>query len=402
MYIPGIVLSSRCVFRVAACTVVLFVTLLAQGCAPRESEGKNQAAAYIEGGAWNDMARFLGGLKGRPDGPFRALENSPAWRAYASEFDASWKQLEAEQLHAIDAFQRRELAPLRPRGQFVFYPFSGPDVLYLTKFFPEGKVMVMAGLEPVGNLRSTERFRQETLDRELAGWKQSVSTIFERSFFVTREMDSEFHGRVADGLLPMVLILLERTGHSIEDVQYGRLSDAGQFLPEERSEQPVHKHKAMRIRFHRGQETVSRTLYYFVTNLGPAFEKNPAFSRFLDSLGTPDTLVKSASFLLHWRMCSAMRRYILERSNLVLEDDTGVPYSYFQNAAWKVNLYGEYSAPVKPFKRLYQKDLAAAFQDPMLVRPLGFSLGYGFGRRPSSMILAIRSQAPLRTASTDR
>ncbi len=348
------------------------------------------------------MARFLGGLKGRPDGPFQKLEETPSWKSYAAEFDASWKQLEIEQLQAVDAFQQRELAPLHPRGQFVFYPFSGPDALYLTKFFPEGKTMVMAGLEPVGNLRSTERFKRETLDRELAGWKQSVSTIFERSFFVTREMDSEFHGRVADGLLPMLLMLLERTGHSVEDVQYGRLSDAGEFLPEQQSEQPVRKHKAVRIRLHRGDEMTSRTLYYFVTNLGPEFEKKPAFSRFLDSLGTPDTLVKSASFLLHWGMCSGMRRYILDKSNLILEDDTGVPYSYFQNEAWKVQLYGEYSAPVKPFKRLYQKDLAAAFEDRSRVKPLGFSLGYGFGRRPSSMILAIRSQAPLRAASRIR
>jgi hypothetical protein len=100
-------------------------------------------------------------------------------------------------------------------------------------------------------------------------------------------------------------------------------------------------------------------------------------------------------------MCSGLRRYILDKSNLVLQDDTGVPYSYFQNAAWQVRLYGEYSAPVKPFKRLYQRDLAEAFQDPSRVRPLGFSLGYGAGRRPSSMILAIRAQAPTRTASRD-
>lgn len=401
MYIFGSASSSRYAIRVAACAAVLAVTFLAQGCAPRESEGRQRSAARAEARQWNDMARFLGGLKGRPDGPFQALEQSPAWKSYAAEFDASWNHLEGGQLHAVDAFQQRELAPIHPRGQFVFYPFSGPDVLYLTKFFPEGKTMVMAGLEPVGNLRSSNHFKQETLDRELAGWKKSVATIFERSFFVTREMDSEFHGRVADGMLPMLLMLLERTGHTVEDVQYGRLSDAGEFLPEQQSEQPVRKHKAVRIRLHRGDETVSRTLYYFVTDLGPAFQKNPAFSRFLDRLGAPDTMVKSAQFLLHWGMCSGLRRYILERSNLVLQDDTGVPYSYFQNSAWKVRLYGEYSAPVKPFRRLYQKDLAEAFQDPSRVGSLGFSLGYGAGLRPSSMILAVRSQAAVRTASKD-
>ncbi len=399
MYTPGIVPSSRAVIRFCACAAVLVATLLAQSCALRESAAAQQPATSVESRPWNDMARFLGGLKGRADGPFRTLEDSPAWKAYASEFDTSWSQLEHEQLRSVDAFQQRELAPIPRRGEFVFYPFSGPDVLYMTRFFPEGKVMVMAGLEPVGHLRPTERFKAETLNRDLAGWKESVSTIFERSFFVTSEMDREFHGRVAEGLLPMILVLLERTGHSIEDVQYGRLSDAGEFLPEDPSELPVRKHKAVRIRVHHGVETASRTLYYFSTDLGPAFERNPAFSRFLTSLGTPDTLVKSASFLLHWKMCSAMRRYILEKSNLVLQDDTGVPYSYFQNAAWRVHLYGEYSAPIKPFKRLYQKDLAAAFQDPSRVKPLGFSLGYGFGRRPSSLILATHVEPQVRTVS---
>jgi hypothetical protein len=401
MCIPGIIRFLKQQIRVSACATLLAATLLAQGCTPRASERRPQATGSVQAQGWNDTARFLSGMKGRADGPFRALEETTSWKSYAAEFDTSWHQLQTEQVQPLDAFQKRELASIRPTGQYVFYPFSGPDVLYMTRFFPEGKVMVMAGLEPVGSLRVTQRYSARTLDRELAGWKKSVSSIFERSFFVTSEMDSEFRGRVADGLLPMILLLLERSEYTIDHVQYGQLTESGEFGPEEETDPPIRKHKAVQVHFHRGSETASRTLYYFSTDLGPAFEKNPAFSRFLDSLGTPDTLVKSASFLLHWRMCSALRRYILHNSNLILEDDTGVPYSYFQNSAWQVRLYGEYSAPIKPFKRLYQKDLAKAFQDPSQVRPLGFSLGYGYGHRPSSMILAIRTEAPLHTASKD-
>lgn len=401
MCIPAIVPFFKHQIRATCCAALLAATLLAQGCTPRATESRPQAAGSVEAQGWNDTARFLSGMKGRSAGPFRALEDTAAWKAYAAEFDANWNQLQTEQLQPVNVFQQRELASVHPEGQFVFYPFSGPDVLYMTRFFPEGKVLVMAGLEPVGSLRVTERYNAKSLDRELAGWKHSVSTIFERSFFVTSEMDSEFRGRVADGLLPMILLLLERSGYTIEHVQYGQLSQSGEFGPEEQTDPPIRKHKAVQIRFRRMNEVAGRTLYFFSTDLGPAFEKNPAFARFLDSLGAPDTLVKSAQFLLHWKMCSALRGYILDKSNLVLQDDTGVPYSYFQNPAWQVRLYGEYSAPVKPFKRLYQKDLAAAFQDPSRVRPLGFSLGYGAGRRPSSMMLAIRTQSPLHTASRD-
>jgi hypothetical protein len=393
MCIPGNFLFHKQQIRVTLCAALLAATLLPQGCTPRASDSRPEATGSVEAQRWNDTARFLSGMKGRADGPFRALEDTAAWKAYAAEFDTNWNQLQAEQLRPVRAFQKRELASLHAAGQYVFYPFSGPDILYLTGFFPEGKVMVMAGLEPVGSLRVTQRYNAKTLDRELAGWKKSVASIFERSFFVTSEMDSEFRGRVADGLLPMLLLLLERSGNTIDHVEYGQLSASGEFGIEQQTDPPVRKHKAVRIQFHRGNESAGRTLYYFSTDLGPAFEKNPAFSRFLTSLGTPDTLVKSAQFLLHWEMCRGLRRYILDKSNLVLQDDTGVPYSYFKNSAWQVRLYGEYSAPVKPFTHLYQKDLAAAFQDSSRVRPLGFSLGYGAGRRPSSLILAVRTQA---------
>ena len=385
--------------RAMATAATLAVTLVAQGCTPRSSVERSDAIAPSDPQGWNDTARFLSGMKGRPDGPFRRLEDTLAWQSYAARFDADWRQLQTERMRPLAAFQQRELAPVAHTGQYVFYPFSGPDVLYLTGFFPNGKVLVMAGLEPVGSLRVTKRYNAKTLERELSGWRQSVSSIFERSFFVTREMDSEFRGRVADGLLPMLLLLLERSGYSIDAVQYGQLSPSGEFGPEPSADPPIRKHKAVQIRFHRGSESTNRTLYYFSTDLGPAFDKNPAFARFLDGLGTPDTLVKSAQFLLHWGMCSGLRRYILEKSNLILQDDTGIPYSYFLKPGWQVHLYGEYSAPVKPFRHLYQKDLALAFQDPAKVRPLGFSLGYGAGLRPSSMILAIRTQPPVRTAS---
>ena len=150
------------------------------------------------------------------------------------------------------------------------------------------------------------------------------------------------------------------------------------------------KHRGVAVTFHGPGETGSRTLYYFSTNLSTEFETHPGFLRFLEHQGSADTLVKSASFLLHWQMCAGLRSYILDKSNLILEDDTGVPYRYFENAAWKVHLFGDYSRPDRPFRREYQTDLADAFQDPSKVHELGFSLGYGYGRRPSSMILAER------------
>ncbi len=390
--IPGMVRSKP--GRVAAALLALVLT---QACG--QQTAVEQAPAKVTKSPAsqlpNDTAQFLAGIRGRPDGPFRQAEDSPAWQKYSQEFDEIWKRQETGQFRNVDEFQKRELAPLKTNSNYVFYPLSGPDVLYANHFFPNAKVFVFAGLEKVGNLRPPESYKPETLDRDMKGWRWAVSSIVERSFFVTSEMDQQFHGRVADGLSPLILLLLARSGHTIDDMAYRKLTDDGKLLPEDPGTDPK-KHQAVEIHFHRASEKVERTLYYFSRDLAGEFERNPAFSKFLLSLGTPDTLVKSGSFLLHWKMCRGLRQFILDNSNLILQDDTGVPYGYFK-AGWQVQLFGEYSRPDHPFTKEYQKDLAAAFQDPTKVRKLGFPLGYGSRRRPSSMMLATRRVTQAKT-----
>jgi hypothetical protein len=372
--------------RIAALPLT-FAILLLMDCNHGPAKAVENHAASKEAVLLNDTALFLAGLPGRSGGPFQTLENAPSWKTYSTEIAHTWETAQKDQFASVDAFQKRELAGLHTGSSFVFYPFSGPDVLYMEHFFPNGKTYVLAGREPVGTMKAPAEYTGKNLDRELNGWKDALASIFNRSFFVTSEMDRQFHGRVANGLVPMILLLLARSGDTIDAVQYGHFDDTGSFLPDD---PPPPKPQGVKIAFHKANENESRTLYYFRTDLSNEFATHPGFKQFLTKQGSSDTLVKSASFLLHWQMCSALRGYILDTSNLILEDDTGVPYRYFENPVWQVKLFGDYSRPDRPFRKEYQPDLANAFQDSSKVRELGFSLGYGYGRRPSSMILAER------------
>ena len=346
--------------------------------------------------AANDTARFSAGLKGRPGGPFEAFEKTPAWQDYAKGFEDTWAQFEKTQAEPMRAFEQKELAASQPKGAFVFYPFSGPDVLYMTGFFPGRSIYVMVGLEPAGTLPAPASFKLEAIPGETKGWSISVRSIFKRSFFVTSEMDSQFRGRVADGLLEPICLLLARSGYTIEAIRHGNLTEEGAFVDYDAATASVNakgkprKPVGVEVTFRRGPTGDAQKIYYFSKTLDKEFKTKPGFSRFLLSLGNPDTLVKSAQFILHWPGMSDLRNQILETSRLILEDDTGVPFKYLQPPTWDVKLFGEYSAPDKPFKNSYQKNLAKAFEDPTKVTPLGLQLGYGAGRRPSSLILARR------------
>lgn len=351
--------------------------------------------------AYNDTARFIAGLPGRPGSPFEAMEKDPAWVAYSNSFAETWSQYEKTQAEPVRAFEQRELAPGSPKGTFVFYPFSGPDVLYMMGFFPGRSTYVMIGLEPPGTVGAPSDFKPEKIAVEMKNWSAAMQSIFRRSFFVTSEMDRAFRGRVADGLIESICLLLARSGYTIEEIRHGDLTDEGVFTPvdlaalaaQRDARGKPRKPKGVEVTFRQGPAGDPRKIFYFATPLDKEFKTKPGFSRFLTSLGEPDTLIKSASFVMHWSTIDAFRQQVLNSSRLILQDDTGVPFRMLQPPAWTVKLYGEYSRPDRPFRNWYQKSLADAFSEPSRVSPLGFSLGYGAYRRPSSMMLARRTGA---------
>ncbi|MGP8244084.1 MAG: hypothetical protein ACLQVN_06155 [Bryobacteraceae bacterium] len=381
----------------AGVAALLSFSLLLSGCEQRDVESKAaaQEQSLPHDSFPNDTALFLAGLKGPPDGPYHELEQTEAWKSYAARFDQTWQKALRDQFAPVDAFQKRVLANIHTGSQYLFYPFSGPDVLYQVHFFPEATRMVYAGLEPVGNLKRPEMYSEKTLGRELGAWSEALNSIFRRSFFVTSEMDQDFRGQVSDGNAQIILLLLARSGDTIDGIQFGRLEADGQFRVDDPA---LKRHKVAKIEFHRGGESAERTLYYFSTDLSDSnktrtagFVEDPSLEHFLEKQGAADTLVKSASFLLHWKMCDGIRSFILTHSNLILEDDSGIPYRFFKAPEWKVELFGEYSHPDPPFTNQWQTDLAKAFDEPGRAQELGFQLGYGALRRPSSLMLAVHT-----------
>jgi hypothetical protein len=384
-----------------ACTLVLGL-LSACGSSPAPPKpaaaatkpDRSLSAAAV---SYNDTARFLAGLPGRAESSVAPLEKTPEWQAYARGFDETWTAFDKNQGEPMRAFEQKELAPVKPKGAFVFYPFSGPDVLYMMGFFPGRGTYVMVGLEPAGTLPAPESFKPADMANEVKAWTTGVRSIFKRSFFVTSEMDAQFRGRVADGLLEPICLLLARSGYVIESIRHGNLNEEGVFaeanmaaLPLNAKGKPI-KPMGVEVAFRRGVDGETQKLYYFSKSLDQEFKTKPGFSRFLLALGQPDTMIKSAQFIMHWPGMSDLRNQILETSRTILQDDTGVPFKYLKPPQWEVRLFGKYSAPDKPFKTWYQKDLAKAFDDPAKVTPLGMQIGYGAWRRPSSLILAVRN-----------
>jgi hypothetical protein len=142
-----------------------------------------------------------------------------------------------------------------------------------------------------------------------------------------------------------------------------------------------------------------QTIRYFMVNVADAFlaKRSPDFIPYLKSQGRFATMIKSASYLMHKEGIQEpahfeqIRALILGQSDLVVQDDSGVPLRLFARDTWKLLFHGRYEAPTPEFGKYLQQDLKVETQRNSTGR-LPFSYGYAYRQGESNLMTAQRAQ----------
>jgi hypothetical protein len=328
----------------------------------------------------DETARFLAGMPMRGTS-LEELAGHPEWVRHAMEFDDAWRPFDTRQLAQIRTWAAEFLAPeYEDRGN-VFYYFSGPDFLYAQVFFPNAANYVLCGLEPVGALPDVTKLPKGALGPSLANLRKAMNSVLSFSFFITKEMKTELAQTQLSGTLPVLLVFLERTGCKVDSVDLVGLDKSGAVTAEKAATHGV------KIGFF-GPGGKAQTLYYFTADLSDeGIKANPAIHKFTESLGTGHSLLKAASYLMHGGNFDRTREFLLAHSDLIVEDDSGIPYRCLDPAKWSVRLFGNYRGPIDLFKQHPQPALAEAYAKSASPA-LHFSFGYRWHPSDSSLLLA--------------
>jgi hypothetical protein len=375
--------------------LTLCFTVLA-GCgrvSTASADGKPAASdPVIRSREADDTARFLAGMPGNPGSPFTNLENEDDWKQHRELVDAAWHKADGDLLQGLREFQTRELKSAPMTSGPVFYPFSGPDALMATEYFPQSPVYVFAALEPAGTLPTRDEIEKKDMASYLTAMRTTMASELGRSFFITRQMDQQFRGQVTDGLLVPILQILVRTNHTILGFRYVRLDEQGQMIDRTLDYHATTRYgnKGVEVEFRTDADQSLHQLYYFSVNLSdPRLEENKPFQMYVQTLKGATTMFKSTSYMLHRREFSLIRNLVLANSAAVLQDDSGIPYRLFGADLWKVQLYGDYDRPYGSFKWMEQVDLRNAYKQPG-TKPLPMHVGYGYKKITSNLLLAKR------------
>ena len=346
----------------------------------------------------DDTAKFLAGMTPSADSPLMPLTKDPAWQRHARFFDTAFAQLEQRQLSKIRAWSDTNLAAPKPT---MFYMFSGPDFLYANAFYPKATTYVLSALEPPGSVPDLTKLPRGGVGAALYNVERSLGSILSFSFFITKQMKVDLHAGQISGTLPILYVFLARSGKTVRDVSSITLDDQGVVHPGSETAGP-NAVRGTRILF-AGSDGVERTLYYFSTDLSNPGVRASGFLKFCSTLAPGNSLIKSASYLLHSGNFTTVRDYILANSATIIQDDSGIPLAYYSPKKWRFFPFGRYAGPISEFPSRYQESYAELFRR---AQPMDFGIGYRWRSHESNLLLSVRlpddgTASPDATSSTD-
>lgn len=358
------------------------------------------------GGQWriNSIARLMSGLPPMLPAHVEYAE-SESWQQHSASMKAGWDRMRNGQIAAMTAWRDTAVSPTCPSGKTLLYPFSGPDFFNAWWMFPDCETFVMFGLEHIGQVPDFDSLPDRQRERLLADVRAATTDFFKRNYFITENMAKQLRTAQLRGVIPVVMISMAVSGLDvlrIVPMQIPAVARAeNEAAPRGR---PMRNLRGVSVEFRvPGTPTVRRLNYFSVDATDRGLAHHPEFLRYLRSLGQTTTFVKSASYLLHGREFKSMRETLLDVSGVLVQDDSGIPYSALVERGWQVSLHGKYNVPIPPFQRAFQAQLDQAYKSQGAA-PLPFVFGYQFHDardQRSNVMVGRRGNAPRPARNAD-
>jgi len=349
---------------------------------------------------WSDLARVIGGLPPRDTLYWRSAITDTAWQSHAKRMDYLWTTSDKKLFTPLRQWAQTELGPYHHWKGFVFYPFSGADWPSIYALYPNGQRYVFFGLEQEGDPAYVRLLSPQDIANNLWGPYAAMADLLRLSFFKTKEMQQFLIKGKVRGLLPVFLAFFARSGYDIYEVNHIYLTSEGKIdtIPQNtrKPSQSPWDTLVTGLRFLIGKpdQTPQEVIYVSFNAANDGLKRQTGILPFLQTIQPCVTFIKAASYLMHGQDFSQIRSIILTQSVAILQEDSGIPYRFFDSTSWKVQLYGVYNGPIPLFRNKFQQNLYQAYRSQS-VKPLPFGIGYHLVPGTSNLLLAVRKNPNL-------
>lgn len=340
----------------------------------------------------NAIATIIAGMYSNSNSEFNFLLKNKDYLNFATNFNNRWLKFDTTRLEKLKLFQQKVLSKNVKPAQTLFYPFSGPDILYAYTFFPDVENYIMVGLEPVGTLPKFTNNPEDSIVNYFNKINTSLNAILKFSFFRTESMSKDLKNEEVDGTLHLLFLFLTRTGNSIISANPVSIDSTGSIIEKNNFidlKKSNHRTKGIQIKFLTKNNQVKTISYFSLNAANDGLSKNKGFTTYLNKIKNFNTYLKGASYLLHNAHFSIIRNAILNGSNCIIQDDSGIAFKYFDKNKFTFKFFGDYIKPISLFSKNYQKDLDSVWSSQGSEK-IGFGIGYNFKDNNSNLLIATK------------
>ncbi len=378
-------MQSNCYIRPFAATLLFLLTLGASITPLRAEAGNFNRRATA-------TAQILAGISPNPpDAALKQVVESDTFKDHQQWMTTSWNQVRGR-IQTMDGWRSQEIKITAAQKKTLLYPFSGPDFLNAYTLFPDHGRYVFFSLERPGSLPDLESVSAAQFTKLLQDVRSAFRDIFERNYFITSYMTKQLTTPWVRGTVPVMATMMALMNRRIVRIEpLDLFPDLTQAYDLPDAKRPRVRMRGARIEFAQSNFAAPQQLYYIsVDATDKALEFYPEFVNWVAQNRPATALIKSASYLLHDQQFAKTRGMLLESADVVVQDDTGIPYRFLSQAPWQVKLYGRYHRPIRPMGYAYQKDLETAFSAKSYLPDLPFPFGYHWRGKQSGLIIAHR------------
>lgn len=346
----------------------------------------------------NELARWIAGFKDTGDVKIlKEYYKTSLYKLHSASFGKKWLKYDSVRITQLSRFRDEKLNPVKQSSNFLFYPFSGPDILYAQSFFPEADEYLLMGLEPVGTLPIYDE--RDCKPDSMNFFYQSVNTslhaILKYSFFRTASMKTDLKNEELDGTLHLLMLFLSRMNNKICAAKPIRIDSTGNIVYESSFvylKKKNFKNPGIEIDFTDSKGKFKKLRYFSLNLANGGLKYNKGMMRFLGNLPECITYLKGASYLMHKDYFGMIKDVILEKSKQVIQDDSGIALRYFlKDNRWDFKFFGNYIKPIPMFSEFYQRDLDSLYKLKGS-QPIGFGIGYNFKDKSSHLMIAEKNK----------
>jgi len=205
--------------------------------------------------------------------------------------------------------------------------------------YPGNNAYLMTALDPPGTTPTPEKMKYWRLKAGLSSLRTIIYVYSQKKFFQSWIMRRDPTNKYLTGTTPVLMTFMSMMGLTIVDVTNVEINEDGVLI---KKSSVINKNtKGILISFKDSPKGPLKQLVYLSARItNERVTTATSLGKYYNNAARFKLIMKSTVYLLHMKEYQGVAQFIEKKSDMIIQDDSGLMLRHIANEKWKIKLYG--------------------------------------------------------------